>query len=299
VIYGTHYANHWNGDCERLLLRLWLIWRQDKTLFDKQHQLIDGSSRCFNEMMSHLEQIKADTDRITFFEKICHNFRSCEIEYDKTQLLLLFCRVCVNSFSILNEDLNEIGTGIYIESSVFDHSCLPNAAPVFNGISLDIRAIKNIPAGQSIRINYVDLKANKDKRQTQLRRQYYFDCKCEKCESISDANIDFSLVKRLDVELDELIANGNDWHQAYSIGVKSIPVYHQIYGDYHPDISVQLMRVVKIGVLIQEDVDRNQLMDLFLHLQKSLSITHGPKHQLTTFLHDIILDTNFKEITNE
>lgn len=52
----------------------------------------------------------------------------------------------VNAFSILNQDMNSIGTGIYLGVSVTDHSCKPNAVATFDGTTLYIRTIDNLPS---------------------------------------------------------------------------------------------------------------------------------------------------------
>ena len=50
----------------------------------------------------------------------------------------------INSFMILDIDMNSIGTGIYLASSILDHSCDPNAVATFDGKTINIRAIKDM-----------------------------------------------------------------------------------------------------------------------------------------------------------
>lgn len=52
--------------------------------------------------------------------------------------------MCINAFNILDDNLNPIGTGIYLASSVLNHSCVPNATATFDGITLRIGAINDI-----------------------------------------------------------------------------------------------------------------------------------------------------------
>lgn len=52
----------------------------------------------------------------------------------------------VNAFNILDQEMNSIGTGIYLGVSVTDHSCVPNAVATFNGTTLSIRTIKDLPS---------------------------------------------------------------------------------------------------------------------------------------------------------
>lgn len=52
--------------------------------------------------------------------------------------------MCINAFNILDNNLNTIGTGIYLAASVINHSCVPNAAAIFDGTLLRIGAVADI-----------------------------------------------------------------------------------------------------------------------------------------------------------
>lgn len=45
----------------------------------------------------------------------------------------------------MDDDMNCMGTGIYLDASRINHSCKPNAVAIFEGTTLHIRAIKDIP----------------------------------------------------------------------------------------------------------------------------------------------------------
>lgn len=55
-------------------------------------------------------------------------------------------QMIVNAFSILDQEMNSIATGIYLGVSVTDHSCAPNAVATFNGTTLFIRTIQDLPS---------------------------------------------------------------------------------------------------------------------------------------------------------
>ncbi|KOB70703.1 SET and MYND domain-containing protein 3 [Operophtera brumata] len=52
----------------------------------------------------------------------------------------------INSFNILDTDMNSIGTGVYLAASTMDHSCDPNAVATFDGKTLNVRAVKDMPS---------------------------------------------------------------------------------------------------------------------------------------------------------
>ncbi|KPJ21319.1 SET and MYND domain-containing protein 3 [Papilio machaon] len=61
------------------------------------------------------------------------------------ELMGMYGRMVINSFTILDIDMNSIGTGIYLASSIVDHSCDPNAVATFDGNIINIRAIQDMP----------------------------------------------------------------------------------------------------------------------------------------------------------
>lgn len=105
----------------------------------------------------------------------------------------------VNAFNVLDQDMNSIGTGIYLGVSVTDHCCRPNAVATFEGTTISIRMIEEIPAldwskvkhtiitkrcsilSFQIFISYVDLVNTPESRQNDLQQNYFFLCECIKC----------------------------------------------------------------------------------------------------------------------
>lgn len=54
--------------------------------------------------------------------------------------------MCVNSFSISDDEFRALGTGVYLAASVVDHSCKPNAVAIFQGTTISIRVTEKIPS---------------------------------------------------------------------------------------------------------------------------------------------------------
>lgn len=61
------------------------------------------------------------------------------------ELMGIYGRICINSFNILDLNMNSIGVGIYLGASVIDHSCKPNALVVFEGNTIIVRTLVNLP----------------------------------------------------------------------------------------------------------------------------------------------------------
>lgn len=111
----------------------------------------------------------------------------------------------MNAFNILDQEMNSIATGIYLGVSITDHSCKPNAVATFQGTTLFIRTIEDLASTNDwskvfyilptslvapvqfeihfsqIFISYVDLMDPTEIRRQELKKNYYFVCKCERC----------------------------------------------------------------------------------------------------------------------
>lgn len=103
--------------------------------------------------------------------------------------------MCINSFNILDDEMNSIGTGIYLAASVMDHNCRPNALATFDGTTIQIRLLEDYTNKDGevdiskIFISYIDLMDPTDVRRRQLSSQYYFDCNCQRCKDVDELNL--------------------------------------------------------------------------------------------------------------
>lgn len=146
-----------------------------------------GSSfRMWKDLMSHYSDLKADMKRMDHFTSltvVLYEFLKDISLPNTVELMGLYGRMVINSFMILDNDMNSIGTGIYLASSILDHSCNPNAVATFDGKTIYIRANQDLPCldWNQIRISYIDLMKTPYDRQTELLQNYYFLCQCDRC----------------------------------------------------------------------------------------------------------------------
>ena len=77
-----------------------------------------------------------------------------------------------------------VAYSMYIRTSLFNHSCDPNAAYAFIGDKIVMRALRPITKSEEINITYLGddyLSCAKDKRQSYLLENYFFECNCGAC----------------------------------------------------------------------------------------------------------------------
>lgn len=124
---------------------------------------------------------------------------------NSAELMGIYGRICVNSFNILDPEMNSIGVGIYLAPSIIDHSCQPNAVAVFEGTKIMIRITEDLPRldfslviikfkvksvvfstsffffNFKVRISYTDILSPTEDRRKELQQSYYFVCDCSRC----------------------------------------------------------------------------------------------------------------------
>ncbi|XP_033321776.2 SET and MYND domain containing, class 3 isoform X1 [Megalopta genalis] len=172
-------------DMARLMTRV--IIKLSRGGGDETGYYSEKSYRKFKDLMSHYSDIKKDEKRMEHFMclyNILNELFEDEPIPSNVELLAIYGRICINSFNIFDLDMNSIGVGIYLGPSIIDHSCLPNAVATFEGSTIIIRTIQDLPCldWSQIRLSYIDVLKTTEDRRTELQSSYYFWCNCKRCE---------------------------------------------------------------------------------------------------------------------
>ncbi|XP_013167232.1 PREDICTED: SET and MYND domain-containing protein 4 [Papilio xuthus] len=89
-----------------------------------------------------------------------------------------------------NNVIKHNGKSVFLAGAVFptlalfNHSCDPGVVRYFCGPYIVVRAVKNIKKGEEVAENYgpIFTTVPKEKRQADLKEQYWFDCTCVPCQ---------------------------------------------------------------------------------------------------------------------
>uniref|UniRef100_A0A3P9AER6 [histone H3]-lysine(4) N-trimethyltransferase n=1 Tax=Esox lucius TaxID=8010 RepID=A0A3P9AER6_ESOLU len=95
----------------------------------------------------------------------------------------LLAKVTCNCFTISDAELQEIGVGLYPSMSLLNHDCRPSCVMLFQGKTLQLRAIRDIQPTEEVTISYIGVLLPTRERQTQLMEQYHFSCQCGLCST--------------------------------------------------------------------------------------------------------------------
>ena len=134
------------SDTVRFLLRLILKMRRGG---DAEAELVPGLERPrrFKDLVDHYDDILTSNRKDAanaYYEEILR-FLGMEDAPDPDFFLECYGRMAVNSFHILDENHEGIGTALYLGPSVMDHSCQPNAAVNFDGRNIVVRSLIDRP----------------------------------------------------------------------------------------------------------------------------------------------------------
>jgi hypothetical protein len=91
-------------------------------------------------------------------------------------------RIRTNTFAITNASGLRVGSGLYIQASLFNHSCQPNLTyrRAATGANLEFTALGDIPVGTELTISYVSSEKLEERR-AWLLQSHFFLCACERC----------------------------------------------------------------------------------------------------------------------
>lgn len=161
------------------------------------------------EMQSHVEDVDNERREMNEAEIArLHRFYSKHLELpDHKDLLTLFSQVTCNGFTIEDDELSHMGTAVYPDVALINHSCLPSVIVTYNGTVAEVRAVKDMKPGDEVLISYIDLLYPTDDRNNMLRESYYFTCDCQECKSRSKDKMKLKVHKRSDPIEPDVINN--------------------------------------------------------------------------------------------
>ncbi|KFD60270.1 hypothetical protein M514_07666, partial [Trichuris suis] len=145
--------------------------------------------RLFKNLMSHQTRLFLESKRIREFAECCYALRSFMHSENipfSSGLMEIFGKIVVNAFSILNDDLNPIGIGVYLNLSQLDHACDAENVVMFDGARALLNCLNpdHVDTNSDLRthtISYDSVICETESRRRTLQSRYYFTCRCRRC----------------------------------------------------------------------------------------------------------------------
>ena len=80
-----------------------------------------------------------------------------------------------------------VGVGVFPSASYTNHSCAPNCAQRFDAHGcIVVETARDVRGGEELTIPYVDVRLGRQERRERLRKNFAFDCACERCAAEAD-----------------------------------------------------------------------------------------------------------------
>ena len=273
-------------DFKYRILRLFFLLRAKPKLSQKQYKIYDGTSRCFENLLSHHKHVKEDSEFVRLCneivgnlkkETICKNDEANEL---MEHLLTLSGIFKTNAFCIYNEDKTErLGAGVYIETSVFDHSCKPTAFFVECGTQMQIRAIGPIRVNETPLISYILAHNDRETRQTILKQRYNFACHCERCENpIAEKDIDFDRMSQLLESQSHFAESETNWKVVLKTHNELVQNFRKMYHEYDERITNQFYWIFTVLVSKKSEIPNKVFDNLVQETRSRLLTTYGSQY---------------------
>uniref|UniRef100_A0A8C6KWY8 [histone H3]-lysine(4) N-trimethyltransferase n=1 Tax=Nothobranchius furzeri TaxID=105023 RepID=A0A8C6KWY8_NOTFU len=145
----------------------------------------------FKEFESHLDKMDDEKQEMNQVDILSlHHFYSKHInDLPGDQALTeLFAQVNCNGFTIEDEELSHLGSAVFPDVALMNHSCSPNVIVTYKGTAAEVRAVKEIDPGEEIFNSYIDLLYPTEDRRERLLDSYFFLCECTECSTKSKDN---------------------------------------------------------------------------------------------------------------
>lgn len=167
-----------NTETELLAIRVFLTLRGRPDLRTVMFELSDGSKKCFNDLMTNMEGLLKNEQKIMNVARIKVLLKKIIPNVDEDEFLETFGKVRTNNYSLYTDLDALLGHAVSVVYAQFNHSCKPNALPVSAGLNQWVRALSKIPAGEEITISYINPLETREKRRSWLKSNWDFDCEC-------------------------------------------------------------------------------------------------------------------------
>jgi SET domain len=103
---------------------------------------------------------------------------------NKDEVVGLVARDDANGFAVWSREYERLGATMAPGAALVQHSCAPTAAKVIgSGFNVELRALRDLTAGEEVTISYIPLCEPLASRNAILEHHFAFKCACSRCET--------------------------------------------------------------------------------------------------------------------
>lgn len=279
----------------RHVLRLHLLLKYDPSVHEKEFVLFDGQKRKLS-----------DLKRITFTDPVLKLEGKFWLEHSIADSLDEFLTACsmakihsvgivanyfhmfcneenMHRLEVQTRDNNPTAAAMCVEACFFSHSCRPNAARNFEGLTVQIRALRFIDTDhEPISLHVLDPLELRMERLKAIKDVYHYDCECIRCTSVESDDAMVMEYKRSFAKAVKLSTQSKHKH-VIAMALKTHYLAKQILGEFN-DFSTgslclaveSLQRIIPSGMDDKYCDDlKQQYIELYKEFRKYCLVTRG------------------------
>eukprot|EP01061_Rhynchopus_euleeides_P043949 TRINITY_DN7683_c0_g1_i1.p2 TRINITY_DN7683_c0_g1~~TRINITY_DN7683_c0_g1_i1.p2 ORF type:complete len:347 (+),score=108.67 TRINITY_DN7683_c0_g1_i1:1331-2371(+) len=211
---------------------------------DLQHEVLQ-------ELVHHedrMDQERRDTyaQLAVLLNSMCKRAGMAELAWPDA--LVLFSKLEVNSFSVMDRKNTTIGYAVYRKAASINHSCEPNMVATFAGRDIHLRPVRDINKGDELTVSYVELASLTSERNAELLKRYGFECACPRCSGTARAveeEFPPSELAAGNQAISEML-DAQEFAAALTKCLELLP-YMALYGcDMHPSVGLHWLTIAKL-----------------------------------------------------
>ncbi|CAG2102950.1 unnamed protein product [Medioppia subpectinata] len=278
-----------SNDYLRFWVRFYLSVKKIPTFATEKHRLIDGSNVSLNDIKVddiYFEAINRQRLEFEISHKVLTELgvrhKLEEVIHWVSFLYTCYPLIPMRSVGSVESITNSIGIGLYLQHRFIRHSCQPNSALIFKDLSLQLRAMRPIAAGEEITITRAALQWNRTDRQNDLK-EWSIVCECDKCVHHLDRDVDYQRFQTYDLFPVHVFTFGTQFIDHVNKLLTDLDI---MYGEFHP-MKTMYLNLIVLNVHNCPLLTKSLLNELTVKLMKAIDITclaDGP-------LKDYLMDT--------
>jgi SET and MYND domain-containing protein len=201
----------------------------------------------------------------------------------------MLSRLSLNCHTICDDELREMGTGLYPLAALANHACLPTAVQSFGpNAELTLRALQPLAPGDQVTIAYIDLSPARTQRRAALREAYLFDCQCAACVHPQGGSAEAEAAREVDRsrmaralnqarETESQALDAGDWASALVQAEHCCELAGALLPPTSPALGLHLLRAAKLHAHCGS-VER--AAGFARRALAIVTVTHGPEANL-------------------
>ncbi|OWK08312.1 SMYD2 [Cervus elaphus hippelaphus] len=229
------------------------------------------------EFESHLDKLDNEKrDLIQSDIAALHHFYSKHLEFpDNDSLVVLFAQVNCNGFTIEDEELSHLGSAIFPDVALMNHSCCPNVIVTYKGTLAEVRAVQEIHPGEEDKAKVEIRKLNDPPKPETIRDMLLEICELsqEKMSCVfEDSNV---YMLHMMYQAMGVCLYMQDWEGALRYGQKIIQPYSKHYPLYSLNVASMWLKLGRLYMGLEKKAAGERALKKAIAI---MEVAHGKDH---------------------